>query len=199
MHGELVWENPAQEFQRTPEDRELNVSFTFRNEGQSPVSVTKVASSCGCTTAELPKKTYAAGESGTLGAKFVFGGRRGPQSKSITVTSDDGKTTQLSFKCLILDDVLSLSPSLVWWKVGGAADAKQVDLAIGQPGKVHITAVASNNPRIAATLAAVKEDGKYAVGIRPVDTAKPESAEVFVQTDYPPEGPKAYTIQVRIK
>jgi hypothetical protein len=197
--GELVWQNSSQEFQRTPEDRELVVNYAFRNDGKAPITIVKVTSSCGCTTAELAKKTYQPGEAGNLPARFIFGSRRGPQAKSVAVTTDDQKTTQLSFKCLIFDDVLSLSRSLVYWKVGDTGDAKQVDLTIGQTGKVNITAVASTNPRIAATLATVKDGENYKVIIRPTDTTRPESAEIFVQTDFPPEGPKAYTIHVRIK
>ena len=68
--GELVWGNPTQEFQRTPEDRELTVNFAFRNDGKTPVTISKVTSSCGCTTAELPKKIYQPGEAGTLPVKF---------------------------------------------------------------------------------------------------------------------------------
>jgi hypothetical protein len=197
--AELVWENSTQEFQRTPDDRELTVNFAFHNDGKASVTVTKVTSSCGCTTADLAKKTYAPGETGSLAAKFVFGGRRGMQAKSIAVATDDGKTAQLSFQCLIADDPVAVSPALVWWRVGEAAEAKKVDLTLAQSGKIHITAVASTNPRVAATLATVKEGEKYAVNIRPADTAKQESAEVFVQTDFPPEGPRAYTIEVRIK
>lgn len=198
-HAQLTWENPTQEFQRTPEDRELSVDFAFRNAGPGPVTVTRVTSSCGCATAELPKKTYAAGETGTLTAKFVFGGRRGMQNKTITVATDDGKTAQLSFSCLIAADPVSLLPAFVWWRAGEAAEPKKVDLTLAPGGKVHITAVASSNPRVAAALVPVKEGEKYAVAIRHADTALPESAEIFVPTDYPPEGPKAYTIQVRIK
>ena len=44
---------------------------------------------------------------GTLAAKFVFGGRRGMQSKTIVVATDDQKTAQLSFQCLILDEPLN--------------------------------------------------------------------------------------------
>jgi hypothetical protein len=198
-HAELVWEHPAQEFQRRPEDAELNVNFAFRNDGKTPVTVTKVTSSCGCATAELPKKTYAPGESGTLTSKFTFGGRRGMQAKSISVATDDGKTAQLSFQCLILDEPLVLSPAFVWWRVGEAAKAKPVDVAIADPGKLHITAVASSNPRIAATLNASAPGEKSTVQIQPADTARQETAQVFVQTDFPPEGPKAYVIEVRIK
>lgn len=201
-HGarsEIVWENPAQEFLRRPEDRELSVSFTFKNTGQQPVTVTKVATSCGCTTADLPKKTYAPGEGGALTAKFTFGARRGAQSKSVTVMTDDQKTTHLSFNCLILDEPVTLAPSFVYWKVGEAAEAKQVEVAVAQNPAIQIVAVASSNPRIAATLATLKAGEKYGISIRPADTKQPESAEVFVQTNFPPEGPRAYTIHVRIK
>ena len=197
--AELLWEEPSQQFQRTFDERELTVHFAFHNEGKAPVAVTKVTSSCGCTTADLAKKTYAPGETGSLAAKFVFGGRRGMQSKSIAVTTDDGKTTQLSFSCLIANEPVSMLPSFVWWRVGEAAEPKKVDLSLAQGGKVKITAVASSNPRITATLATVKPGEKYTVSIRPADTAQMEAAEVFVQTDFPPEGPKAYTIHVRVK
>ena len=199
VRAEIVWENPSQEFQRRPEDRELAVNFTFKNTGGQPVTITKVTSSRGCTTAELPKKTYLPGESGILTAKFTFGGRLGPQAKSIAVATDDQKTTQLSFKCLILDEPVALAPSFVYWRVGEAAEAKQVEVAVAQNPAIQIIAVASSNPRIAATLATLKAGEKYGIDIRPVDTTKPESAEVFVQTNYPPEGPKAYTIHVRVK
>ena len=197
--GELVWENPEQEFQRTPEDQGLAVDFTFRNKGDSAVTITRITPSCGCTTAELSKKTYAPGETGKLAAKFTFGGRRGPQAKSITVGTDDGKTAQLTFKCLILDDPVALSQSLVFWRVGEAAEAKSVKVSVAATGNVKIASVASTSPRIQAALSPRQEDGKYTVTIHPLDTAQKESAEVFVQSDFPIEGPKAYTIQVRVK
>lgn len=198
-HSEIVWENPAQEFQRRPEDRELAVNFTFKNTGRQPVTITKVATSCGCTTADLPRKTYAPGEGGALTAKFTFGGRRGPQAKSVTVMTDDQKSAQLSFTCLILDEPVALAPSFVYWKVGDAADAKHVEVSVAPSPAIQIVAVASSNPRIAATLATVKAGEKYGVSIVPADTRQPESAEVFIQTNFPPEGPKAYTIHVRVK
>jgi len=198
-HGELVWDNPAQEFQRRPEEKELTVNFAFKNTGKQPVTITKINSSCGCTTAELPKKTYQPGEGGALTAKFTFGGRRGAQAKSIAVTTDDQKTTQLSFSCLILDDPVVLTPPLVNYRLGEVATARQVNISVAQNPRINITAVASTNPRIAASLSTIKPGEKYAVNVAPADTAREEFAQVFVQTDYPPEGPKAYTIFVRIK
>jgi len=197
--AELTWENPSQEFQRQPQDKDLVVNFAFRNDGKTPVTITKTNSSCGCTTAELPKKTYLPGERGNLTAKFTFGGRSGLQSKSISVVTDDQQTAQLVFKCLILDEPVALSQSLVWWRVGETAEAKNIEIAVAKQPAIKITAAASTNPRIVAILSTVKDGEKYVVSVKPADTAQPENGEIFVQTDYPPEGPKAYTIHVRVK
>ena len=199
IFGELVWEDRSQEFQRVPEDRELMVNFAFRNSGKTPVTITKVTASCDCTTAGLTKKTWQPGEAGTLPARFVFGDRRGLQTKTIAVVTDDGKTETLSFRCHILADPLALTPALVSWRVGEVAQMKKVDLAIAKTAKMRITAVASTNPRISAKLSTVEEGKKYALEITPADTNRAESAEIFVQTDFPAEGPKAYTVHVRVK
>lgn len=41
------------------------------------MSITARTFSCGCTTAELTKSTYAPGEGGEFVAKFKVGGREG--------------------------------------------------------------------------------------------------------------------------
>ena len=55
-----------------------------------------------------------------------------------------------------------------------------------------------------ARLGAVSEDLKPRVTVNemppyPAMPGMPDIRQVFVQTDFPPEGPKAYTIEVRIK
>ena len=52
------------------------------NEGQTAVTNESLKPSCGCTTAELEKKTYAPGEKGEVRARFDIGQRVGVQSKS---------------------------------------------------------------------------------------------------------------------
>ena len=113
--------------------------------------------------------------------------------------TDDMQTTTLSFKCLITDEPVTLQPSIVTWKVGDKVESKTVNLAIAQSDKVRVLTVTTTNPHVTATLTSLKEAGKYAVTIQPTDTASAETAQVFVQTNFPPEGPRAYTIQVQIK
>ncbi|MEO5915870.1 MAG: DUF1573 domain-containing protein [Luteolibacter sp.] len=197
--AEVVWEKPSQDFKKSPDDKELFVCYSFTNTGEKPVTIKSISSSCGCTTAELGKRTYLAGESGDLVATFVFGGRTGAQSKNITVLTDDQKKTVLSFNCMISDEPVVLTPSLVHWRVGEDPAGKQVGVTMAEKPAVKIVAVASSNPRIVADQPTAEEGGNYVIHIHPVDTTRTESAEIFVQTDYPPEGPVAYTIQVRVK
>jgi hypothetical protein len=93
---------------------------------------------------------------------------------------------------------LLIDTALHWPNI--AIGLSQVALIASAAGScVMITSVASTNPRITAALTPAGDDGNQSIRIHPADTAKPESAEIFVQTDFPANGPKAYTIHVRIK
>ena len=88
VFGQLKWENPEQTVIAKPQDKVLVTKFRFTNVGTSPVKITDLRPSCGCTTAVLEKKEYAPGESGEIEAKFKFNGRVGHQEKWIVVTTD---------------------------------------------------------------------------------------------------------------
>lgn len=70
-------------------EREL----TVRNDGDGPLVVDKVMTSCGCTTAALEPMTIAPGESGTLRVAFDSGAHgpdlRGPLMREVTLLSND--------------------------------------------------------------------------------------------------------------
>jgi hypothetical protein len=140
--AQLQWADPLQEFQRLPEDKFVQTRFAFRNSGSAPVTIKKISTSCGCTTAKLDKKTYAPGESGEIEAKFTFSGRTGPQRKIITVVSDDPAQAQTVLDLRVwVNRPLAIKPGLVFWRVGDAGEAKSVQLtAEGQ--KVGIKASA---------------------------------------------------------
>ena len=173
--------------------------LSWRNEGKTPVTVRKVRTSCGCTSAKLGKDTYAPGEQGEITVRFTFGDRRGPHRKIITVVTDDKpEPTELSLQVWI-HEPLAIVPALVFWKTGEAGTAKSVQLT-SEPGTpVRVRSVMSSNPRLAAKLETIKPGEQYAVSVTPVDTSKKESAEITVETDFPADQPRSYTIHARIK
>lgn len=199
LRAELVWEKAIQNFHRLPSDGHLETKFAFRNAGKEPVTVRKVRTSCGCTSAKLVKDTYAPGESGEISVRFTFGDRKGPNRKIITVITDDKPDpTELSLQVWI-DEPMTITPALVYWKTGDAGAAKSVQLAAGAGTPVRVKSVTSSNPRIAAKLETIKPGEQYAVSVTPADTSKKETAEITVETDFPSDLPRSYTIHARIK
>ncbi|HEV7869514.1 MAG TPA: DUF1573 domain-containing protein [Chthoniobacteraceae bacterium] len=196
--AELRWEKPWQQFQRAPEDGRIETAFAFENKGATPVTIKSVRSSCGCTTARLEKKVIGPGERGEVKARFMFGDRKGPQRKVLTVATDDGHKQELNL-VVVIQQALSISPALALWRVGQPADAKVVRLQATPGTPVRVQRVQSSNREIAARLVTVKAGEQYDLILEPTGTGQKQAAEVTVQTDFPPDAPRAYTVHARIK
>ena len=65
-------------------------AFKFTNVGKSPIVITKVKGSCGCTVPTKPKGPIMPGESAEIGVKYATD-RVGAFSKTVTVTSNASK------------------------------------------------------------------------------------------------------------
>lgn len=199
LRADIKWEQQNQNFHRLPSDGHLETKYVFRNEGKTAVTVKKVRTSCGCTSARLAKDTFAPGEQGEISVKFTFGDRRGPHRKIITVETDDRpEPTELSLQVWI-HEPLTIAPALVFWKTGEAGAAKTVQVTSEAGTAVRVKSVTSSNPRMAAKLETIKAGGQYAISVTPADTTQRESAEITVETDFPADAPRSYTIHARIK
>jgi hypothetical protein len=198
--AQLRWEKPVQSFERAPGDPAVETTYAFKNTGTAPVTIKRVRSSCGCTAADLDKRTYAPGESGEITAKFTLGDRRGLHVVGVTVTTDDKSAppTELRLQVHIIDP-LKVEPALVWWRVGAAPEPKVVQLTAAESRAVKVKSVTSTNPRITAKLETAAAGQRYRLTIAPQDTASKEVAEIRVQTDFPPDAPRAYLIYARVK
>jgi hypothetical protein len=64
---------------------------------------------------------------------------------------------------------------------------------------VRVKSVTSTNPRITAKLETATAGQRYRLTIAPQDTVSKEVAEIRVQTDFPPDAPRAYLIYARVK
>jgi hypothetical protein len=78
-------------------------TFNLINEGKSELIIRNVRSSCGCTAVAPSKKVIAPGESVPIKVTFDSRGKRGRQSKSVTVITNDPKTptSMLRISCNI--------------------------------------------------------------------------------------------------
>jgi hypothetical protein len=197
-HADLVWEKQVQEFHVTPEDKAVEARFAFKNTGPETINIKRVQSSCGCTTAKPSKTSFAPGESGEIEVKFSFGSRRGAHQKTIAVQSDDKREWKAVLRCWI-HEPLTISPMLVYWKVGDDPQTRSVTLTAAKGEQVHVKGVKASSPRFSASVQTVKDGDSYTVSVTPSKTTEKDSAEVTVDTDYPPSAPRSYRFFARIK
>lgn len=149
--GALTWERDQIEATAGPDTPEVAADFPFRNQGDRPVTITEVKTSCGCTTALLANRVYPPGASGKIHVVFTVGDRTGTQEKFVTVTTDapgEDEPQELELR-IAIHAYFSFEPKAVFWKLGEAPVEKtirclalmgpDVGLVAAQPGSAAIT------------------------------------------------------------
>lgn len=81
-----------------------NRVFKFKNIGKSPLIISSVKGSCGCTVPTKPEEPILPGETGEIKVKYATN-RIGPFSKTVTITSNAFEPTKvLKVKGRVLED-----------------------------------------------------------------------------------------------
>jgi hypothetical protein len=92
----ISFENSTYDFDTIKQGTVATYSFKFKNTGKSDLIVRKVATSCGCTAAELKTKLIKPGDSESINVSFNSTGRSGTQNKTINVISNDPVTPRVT-------------------------------------------------------------------------------------------------------
>jgi hypothetical protein len=77
------------DFGRVDQHQQVHKEITIRNEGDAPLSILKLDSSCGCTAGMPTDSTISPGKEVKLKISFSTGNRKGAQKKSITLHTND--------------------------------------------------------------------------------------------------------------
>jgi len=88
--------NPVHDFGKVAPSKKYNCQFEFKNVGNAQLKITKIQTTCGCTVAQLKKKAYAPGESGTIKVTFRTPSRQGSTSKHLYILSNDKKNPKFA-------------------------------------------------------------------------------------------------------
>jgi len=84
----IQWLDSARDFGTISEGQKIEVAFRFRNTGVSPLVITQVRPSCGCTIADQPNQPVAPGAEGHITATFNSQGHPGINRKTLFVTAN---------------------------------------------------------------------------------------------------------------
>jgi hypothetical protein len=77
-------------------------TFEFTNTGKAPLIIQNASASCGCTVPDWPHDPIQPGESSKIEVEFNSAGKKGPQSKSVSITANtDPSITTLRFVAVV--------------------------------------------------------------------------------------------------
>ena len=197
--AQLKWDRVFVDLRASPEDEGVDIRYPFVNVGKRPITVQKLKSSCGCTTATLSKSTYAPGEHGEVVARFEIGNRVGFNDKSIVVTTDDPATPEsiLAFRIYIWKTVC-MTPSVLFWKPTEGRVTQTVRIKVVRELSLNLVRVESA-PGWQAKLLTLKPGWEYEVKVTRLDSAKETAGVVTVFADTPELDPQIFKIRLRVK
>jgi len=88
------FENEVIDYGEIAQNSDGNRVFKFKNIGKSPIIISQVKGSCGCTVPTKPEEPIMPGETGEINVKYATN-RIGPFSKTVTITSNAFEPTKV--------------------------------------------------------------------------------------------------------
>lgn len=184
-HGQLAWEKTQIDLRPKPGDAQAVAQFRYENKGDTPVRITGVKSSCGCTVAKPTKEVIAPGEKGEITATFNIGGRTGLQNKMITVMTDHPAqpVANLVLSANIAQPI-EMQPAFVYWQNGEAPKPKTIKVTAADGIAISKLDVSSSDPQFKVD---VKRSSprEYLVSVQPQGTSTAAQATLTISPDYP--------------
>ena len=184
--AQLTWDQTEIELHPKPGEKETVAKFKYENKGKTPVKITNVRSSCGCTVADWEKGEIAPGQKGEITATFSIGNRTGTQSKGIRVETDHTAqpSTDLVLKAVIPKGV-DVQPTFVYWQNGEPAEPKTITVRADKDIALTKVDVTSSSPDFITKVEKGSAPGEFVISVKPKDTARLLSATLTIKPDYP--------------
>ena len=101
--GKIEFAESAFDFGQVKEGETVEHVYTFTNSGTSPIILSQVSASCGCTTPSYTQTPILPGKSGEIKVSFDSNGQVGKQQKIVTVVSNaENNVTTIQLKGEVL-------------------------------------------------------------------------------------------------
>ncbi len=194
--AELSFDEKILQLRSSPSEHSAAGVFRFENTGSEPVTIRKVHTTCGCTTAKLAKMTYRPGERGELATVFKYGFARGPLRKLLSVETEDGTTIPLEIHVRV-EAPVTATPTLVFWRTSEAAKPKTVTIEVqpGVPAEVGPAECDSDDFQVGLA----KSETGYLLTVTPRDTTQRAKARIRLPTRPAGAEPGSLTIYARVQ
>ncbi|OJJ17960.1 hypothetical protein BKI52_29325 [marine bacterium AO1-C] len=92
LKANFKWQNTKHSFGKIKHNKPATATFSFVNEGNEPLIITRAQGSCGCTVAKYPKEPIMPGQKGEVTAVYSAA-TLGSFHKTVTLTSNTANAT----------------------------------------------------------------------------------------------------------
>jgi len=188
----LSVDKPVLNFGTISQGKKLNFAFKLTNNGDSPLSITRTRTSCGCTVAHISTNSIAPGKSAELKITFDSSNFGGKVSKTITVESNDPEapSTTITIKGIINEDLV-VTPRQLNLGQTHIGSSKEVSVTLENNGTraIKILSVTTPMPQVKVSLSrnALKPGERLQISVKV--SPRPEdrflSGFLVVATDIP--------------
>jgi len=115
-------------------DGNVSCDFIMTNHSKEPVVISRVTSSCGCTTPTWTKEPIGPGKTGTINIGYIPLGRVGTIARTVSVYIDQMSPISLKISGSVVRGTMKIVPEEVYPQALGNYLLKSKDLDFGQIG-----------------------------------------------------------------
>jgi hypothetical protein len=146
----VTFDKMNHEFGKISDEKAVETSFMFKNEGKQKLVLTQPHGSCGCTVPSLTKLEYEPGEEGVIKVVFNPAGKHGEQNTRVSFSTNDPaqKDIALAIHSIVRQTVWFEPPLVSFGEVELGKTPKQVVKVNGPAPDFKVTYVSSTKGRI---------------------------------------------------
>ena len=186
----IVCDEPNYDFGERNNTEFVEHDYPIRNAGTLSLEIRSVRASCGCTAVKPSQEVIPPGGEASIRARLDLRGRNGLQQKTITVTSNDPDTPNLTLqlKGTAVQALRAQPGALFFGRVGPGGVRNRTFEIISARGPIQIVEARTDNPSLLLTALELEAgaDGTTRRFDLALDPALPEgnvAGTVFIKTD----------------
>jgi len=186
----IFCEEPNFDFGMVDNQNTIEHTYVFKNIGDTTLEISSVRPACGCTVADMSEKIIPPGGESRLTARLSLQGRTGPQSKAITINSNDPENPQYRVNLSgTIQQALQVSPDrLIFGQIGPGQEAELFIELIGTSTESFtVQKIETTDARLIATAEVIEEGKRHRISakLKSSDQSGPINAVVRITTDHP--------------
>lgn len=181
LNAELKFQQKTLNFTLDNENQFVDFEFKFKNEGKSPVLITNIQTSCGCTTSNICPRIIDSGEYGTIHGSVHLEPFEDFKFVKLTV-----KTDLIPQNSIILginverSKIVEIKPKLLFWQLDTLPIEKTFTVKISKHSDYKLKEILLISNRFR-----VKELNGNSYSIKPISTESKtnETIKVILRND----------------